>query len=72
MISHLNPSPELRTFAEAEIAEGMADVLLDKTVELDAPDAVASCLISHNFGGKAVGLLMDRAIEIAKSRRMAA
>lgn len=67
MITNGNASPELSTFVHAKVVREMAGVLVDTTVDLDNADAVASCLISHKFGSRAVGLLLDRAVEAARN-----
>lgn len=69
MISHGTASADLNAFVHAKVIDDMADALIDSTVDITDADAVASCLISHNFGGRAIGALMDQAIEVVRSRR---
>lgn len=71
MIEIGTASADLTAFVHTKLAVEMADHLLDDTVDLTDSDAVASCLIRHEFGGKAIGELMDRAVSIAKSRMLA-
>lgn len=72
MISHGTASADLSAFVHAKVVSEMAGALVDDTIDLDNPDAVVSCLIARKFGGRAIGALMDRAIEAARDQRTTA